>query len=101
MWTFVSGAWGSVFGGGVLPSKTYNTDNAGPARNFPSDLLLDIKHGLKSPEVITRLKNLGSITEVMLTKQNLKHIKVPERRNEWPCTNPLFIELFSKIDRVY
>ena len=67
----------------------------GPGRNIPnlSEILQQAKVRLKSPEVIEALQAMNRVPETMLVRERLKHIDIPPRQTEWPCMNPIFIEL--------
>jgi hypothetical protein len=83
----------------TIPSFTFLKDDVkpGPGRNIPPLLnqIKDSKLNLKSPSVIKILKSLNQIDDLMFIKvrKNLKSVKTRPIQTNWPCTNPLFIEL--------
>jgi hypothetical protein len=70
----------------------------GPGRNIPdlSEILQQAKIKLKSPEVIKVLQSMNGLPESLLMRDKLRHIESIPRTTEWPCMNPLFIELRHK-----
>jgi hypothetical protein len=70
----------------------------GPGRNIPdlSEILQQAKIKLKSPEVIDLLQKMNGMPESLLIRSKLRHIQVHPRVTEWPCVNPIFIELRQK-----
>ena len=89
MWSLLSSYW---YG----EQPTYI--RPGPGRNIPdlSQILQQAKIKLKSPEVIDLLKKMNGMPESLLVRSKLRHTQVPPRITEWPCMNPLFIELRQK-----
>ena len=76
----------------------------GPARNMPdmARLLKERKLTLKSPIIISELKEMSNLTENVLSARNkLKHVEVPPRQTEWPCINPLFHELRDRARKLH
>jgi hypothetical protein len=71
----------------------------GPGRNIPdlSVILQQAKVRLKSPEAIQVLQSMNNIPETMLVRASLRHVTIPTRQTEWPCSNPLFIELRKRV----
>ena len=90
MWSGLSKWWWSS------AAENERSEKTGPARNIPigfSDMLAQAKLSLKSPDVVDRLKHMSNVTESQLHLTRLRHVEVPPRQLEWPCTNPLFKEL--------
>jgi hypothetical protein len=89
MWSMLSEYW---FGS----TKTYI--RPGPGRNIPdlSEILQQAKIQLKSPEVVKVLQSMSGVPESLLVRDKLRHIEICPRATEWPCVNPIFIELRQK-----
>ena len=70
----------------------------GPGRNIPdlSEILQQAKIKLKSPEVIKVLQTMSGVPEALLVRKKLRHIESSPRPTDWPCVNPIFIELRQK-----
>ena len=88
MWSLFSGYW---FGKQI-------EIRPGPGRNIPdlSAILQQAKIKLKSPEVIEVLQTMSGVPESLLVRDKLRHIEILPRNTEWPCVNPIFIELRQK-----
>ena len=70
----------------------------GAGRNLPLHLLIkDAKNKLKSTEISNKLKEMNLLNNVLVIKHKLKRIKTRKPITDWPCTNPLFIELRNKV----
>ena len=70
----------------------------GAGRNLPLHLLLkNAKDNLKSPETRKMIKTYNLLDNVLLVKHNLKKVRTRETITNWPCTNPLFLELRNKV----
>jgi hypothetical protein len=43
------------------------------------------------------IKTYNLLDNVLLVKHNLKKVRTRETITNWPCTNPLFLELRNKV----
>lgn len=77
----------------------------GPGRNLPisAEMFREGKVNLKSPEIVQNLQRSCKVTEACLAKTNLKKVGFPDLNKkkliEYPCCNPLFIELRQRLSQ--
>ena len=57
----------------------------------------ELKSNDLTENIDDRKNNISLLEELLECRANLKHISLPIPKSNFPCTNPLFIELRKKI----